>query len=398
MAGPLDGLLVVELGAAISGPYAATVLGDLGADVVKIERRGGGVQRTFPFDHDKEGHPSLTWRFLTLNRSKQSLSVDLKTDEGREIVQELGAEADVWIENMRSGVAERLGVGWDELRTENPELVYCSISGYGDEGPYADLPALDTTVQGVSAFASQVGELDRPEAMNIFVVDMATAIYAALGITTALLERSASGEGQRIDVSMLDAAVSFLPVQLSAYSAGQSNPDYEPHYGQPFAPDGHFETADGYLSMMIGPARWEAFCEAIDRPAWTSDHEYATGDGRFDNRESLREDIEAALAEKTTEEWLAHFGDLDASLPVAPANDVESLVEDPQVAANGSIVEREHHVFGTQYTPDIVPTFSRTPGEITDAPELGEHTGPILSVLGYSDAEIESLRDDGVVE
>jgi len=397
MSGPLDGVTVLEVGSAIAGPFAGTILGDLGATVIKVERPSGAVQRLSQFDHDRGEHPKLTWRFLNLNRSKQSIGLDLKSEQGQAIFHDLVAESDAVIENMRPGVMAELGFGWESLQEEYPELVYCSVSGYGESGPYAAMPAVDTTVQGVSAFASQVGETGRPEGMNVFAIDITTAIYAAMSVLAALFEREYSGVGQRVDVSMLGAAVSFLGVQLGAYSAGQHH-GFSPDYAKPFAPVGHYATADGYLSMMIGPGQWAAFTRLLGREEWTEDdHPYATPEGRLERDDELRADIEAVLGEDTMAEWIDRSTDIDTTLPMAPANNVESMVEDSQVRHTEAVTREDHHVYGEYYTHGIVPEFSRTPGEISDAPDLSENADDILRALGRTGDQIEVLRDEEVV-
>lgn len=399
MTGPLAGTTVVEIGQAITGPFATSILGDLGADIVKLEQPGGGPQRTMDLDADRHGHAALTWRFLTFNRSKRSVVVDLKSPDGKDVFARLLEDADVVVENMRSGVFERLGFQWEDLHESLPELVYCSISGYGEAGPYREWPSLDTTVQGVSGFASQVGDGAGPASMNVFVIDMVTGLYAALGILAALQERTASGEGQRVDVSMLDAAVSLLGWQLSDYSAARHEEAFTPTYGPTFAPNGHFETSDGYLSLLVTPRRWADFCALIERPGWADDeHRYGDSDRRLANRRALRDDLEEVLGERTTDEWIAHLTSGDTQIPLAPTNGIEEMVADPQVDAVGSVVERTHRELGEHLVPAIVPEFSRTPGAITDAPDLGGDTDAVLGGLGYSERERERLRTEGVVE
>lgn len=398
MTGPLAGVTIVEVGQAIAGPYATTVLGDLGADVIKVEQPGGGPQRTTTLESDRHGHESFTWRFLTLNRSKRSIVVDLKTPDGQDVLARLLEDADVLIENLRSGVLERLGFPWVELQETLPELVYCSISGYGETGPYRDWPSLDTTVQGVSGFASQVGDKEEPESMDVYVIDMLTGIYAALGILAALHERADSGVGQRVDVSMLDTAVSLLGWQLADYSAAQRDESYEPSYGPSFAPNGHFETADGYLTAFVPPQIWPAFCDLLGRPEWTDeDHRYGTPEDRLADRQALREEIEAILAERTTEEWIDRFTSGEEYVTVAPTNDIEGMVEDPQIQAVDAVVERTHSEMGEHVVPNIVPAFSRTPGSISDAPTLGGDTDAVLGALGFSERERERLRLEGAI-
>lgn len=398
MSGPLSGITVLEICSAIAGPFATKQLGELGADVIKIERVGT-IKRLPQLPHD-EIHDSeeFSWRWLNYNTSKSSVALDLHSDEGKDIFAELVTEADVLVENMRRGSMERLGFGWSRLSELNPRLVYCSIKGFND-GPYADWPALDTTVQGISSFAWHIGDEPRPETTRIVLLDMVTALYAGMSIAMALLERGTSDEGQQIDISMLDVAVSLLGHQLAEYTSGQHDEEYEPTYGPIYAPNGYFETTDGYLALMVPTPTWEAFCRLVNRPEWADEsHRYGTDRKRLANREALREDIEAILTQRPSMEWMDRIDDVEGRVTAAPVNDVDRLVDDPQVRAQESILERTHPVIGEYLTPNVVPKFSRTPGAVTsDAPSVGEDTDVILSALGYSREELAALRERGVV-
>lgn len=389
---------MIEVCSAISGPFAGKLLGDMGAEVIKVEAPGtGAADRVRNLPYDTHGQSEFTWRFLNYNTSKRSLTLDLKTDEGTDVLERLLADADVCLENMRPGAMERLGFDWPSMRDLNPELVYCSISGYGP-GPYRSRPALDTLIQGISGFATQVGESDRPETMDVLVIDMTTGLYAAWSVAAALFERERSGEGQRVEVSMLDAAVSMLGHQLAEYTGGQHDPGFEPRYGPAFAPNGYYEAADGYLAMFIPDDFWAEFCGAIDRSAWAEpDHQYATNAGRLES-DDFRADLESVLGERSVEAWLDYFGEVDATVLAAPVNDVDGMVEDPQVEAQEAVLEREHPAMGRYFTPSVVPKLSRTPGGIDDAPALGSHTDRVLADLGYDEAERQALRERGVVD
>jgi crotonobetainyl-CoA:carnitine CoA-transferase CaiB-like acyl-CoA transferase len=398
MSGPLSGVTVLEICSAIAGPFATKQLGELGADIIKIERVDS-IKRLPQLPHD-EIHDSeeFSWRWLNYNTSKSSVALDLQSDEGKDVFSDLVEEADVLIENMRRGSMERLGFGWERLSELNPELVYCSIKGFGD-GPYDDWPALDTTIQGISSFAWHVGDLPRPETTRIVLLDMVTALYAGMSIASALFERGASGEGQHIQLSMLDVAVSLLGHQLAEYTSGQHSEDYEPTYGPIYAPNGYFETADGYLALMVPTPTWEPFCELVEKPEWTDEsHRYGTDRKRIANREELREDIETILTRHTSMEWMERIDDVEGRVTAAPVNDVESLVEDPQIRSQESIVTRNHPVLGEYLSPNVVPKFSRTPGEIrSDAPGVGEDTDVVLSALGYTREKLERLHQKGIV-
>lgn len=400
MSGPLSGIRVVETTSAISGPFAGKLLGDMGAEVVKVEPPGtGAADRVRPLPYDRHEEGGFTWRFLNYNTSKESVGIDLQADEGKAAFERLVEAADVFVENMRPGSMERLELGYDDLREVNPGLVYCSIKGYGD-GPYRDLPALDTLIQGLSGFATQVGSSEGPESMDVLVVDMTTGLYATWAITMALFERTTGdGTGQRVDVSMLDVVTSYLGHQLAEYTGGQHHTEYEPRYGAAFAPNGFFATKDDYIGLLITKDHWEGFCATIGREGWTEEgHPYATNEDRLEHRADLRADLEAVLADRTTDEWMAYFRDSEHTITAAPVNDIEGMIRDPQVDAQGAVQVRNHPVMGEYWTPNVVPKFSKTPGGLDDAPDLGADTERIFEELGYDPADVEKLREAGVLD
>jgi crotonobetainyl-CoA:carnitine CoA-transferase CaiB-like acyl-CoA transferase len=399
MSGPLSGVRVIEICSAISGPFAGKLLGDLGAEVIKIESPDtGAADRTRNLPYDRHGKDEFTWRFLNYNTNKESVAVDLKTEEGIELLEELLADADVLLENMRPGSMERLGYGWESLREHNPGLVYCSIKGYGADGPYTDLPALDTLIQGVSGFATQVGSDEGPGTMEILVIDMMTGLYSAWSIAAALFERHSSGQGQKIDISMLDTAVSMLGHQLAEYTAAQHHEDVEPEFGTRFVPKGFYATAEGEIALFIGDY-WEAFCSAIDRPEWADpEHEYGTNDKRLERREQFSEDLESVLAARTADEWIEYFKECEETVLAAPVNRIDELADDPQIRAQNAVEKRTHPEMGEYYLPNVVPKFSRTAGSLSEAPSVGDSTDRILERLGYDADERAALREESVVE
>jgi len=399
MSGPLSGVRVIEICSAISGPFAGKLLGDLGAEVIKIESPDtGAADRIRDLPYDRHGKDEFTWRFLNYNTNKESVAVDLKTEEGIELLEELLADADVLLENMRPGSMERLGYGWESLREHNPGLVYCSIKGYGADGPYTDLPALDTLIQGVSGFATQVGSDEGPGTMEILVIDMMTGLYSAWSIAAALFERHSSGQGQKIDISMLDTAVSMLGHQLAEYTAAQHHEDVEPEFGTRFVPKGFYATAEGEIALFIGDY-WEEFCSAIDRPEWADpEHEYGTNDKRLERREQFREDLESVLAARTADEWIEYFKECEETVLAAPVNRIDELADDPQIRAQNAVEKRTHPEMGEYYLPNVVPKFSRTAGSLSEAPSVGDSTDRILERLGYDADERAALREESVVE
>lgn len=400
MDGPLDGVRVLEIGRYVSGPFAAKILGDMGAEVVKIEDpESGSPTRVSKLPYDTHGHESLTYRFLYYNTSKKSLAVDLKSPEGAAVFERLVETADVCIENMRPVAMAGLGFGWDELCDLNDSLVYCSIKGYGTEGPYARLPALDTLIQGMSGFATQVGNSGRPESTNVLLIDLLTGMYAATSVVMALYERTVSSDGQKVEVSMLDAAISMLGHQLSEYTGSVHNPGYDPTYGPVFAPNGYFRTADGYLGLFVPDDNyWRDFCAVLGRPEWANEEsKYATTEQRLMRRSALIDDLEAIFTEQPTQGWLDEFADCDRTILAAPVNDVEGMIDDPQVRAQGAVESREDPDLGEFYMPAPVPKFSRTPGLAGDVPRLGDATDDLLYELGFSKTERDRMREADVI-
>jgi crotonobetainyl-CoA:carnitine CoA-transferase CaiB-like acyl-CoA transferase len=396
--GPLDGIEVLELGSAIAGPFGGRLLADNGANVTRIEPLWGTTYRNRPLEYDTHGADSLVYRFMAYNTSKDSIAVDLKSDAGAEILWELVDEADVLLENMRPGVMDRLGFGWDAVHERNPELIYCSVTGFGDEEPYASWPAHDTSVLAISGMADQVGELDRPERMDVFAIDHATAMYATIGILMALVERGVGGQGQLVEVAMYDVALSLFGHQFGEYSGAQADPDVEAVYGGHFAPNDIVAVADGYLAVFVPPEAWDEFCAAVDRAAWADpDHRYGTVGDRVRNRIELREDLESLLADRTAEKWVDYFAEHVPVAILAPATPFAEVPDHPLTERRGMALTREQDDIGEYTVPGRALRFSRTPGSTGDVPHLGEDTDEILGALGYSAAEVDELREQDVV-
>lgn len=405
MTGLLADITVVEIGTGLTGPFAAKILADMGAEVMKVENpmRNDSLRfAKFPADEETHGSDTFTWRFLPFNTNKRSIVLDAKTEEGGEILEALIANADVLMENMRPGAMERLGFGWTRLQDLNPELVYCSIKGFADDGPYADWPAQDTILQGITGLAYQVGEGEEPGVLQVNIADMMTSFYAAMTVCGALYEREDEGEGQRIDINMLNVAVSVLGVQLGQHSAKLHDDSVEQAIRLPIAPNGFFETANGDLTLLIaGEYLWEGLCEVLGVPEWADDdHRYGTNEGRVAAGNRLRADLEEILRQRTTEEWLEAIHARPESIPAGPVNDVSEMVADPQVRAQSAVAEANHPILGRYVAPTVPYDFSRseTVQEPIPAPGFGEDSDAILTELGYSTAKRKALRDQGVVE
>lgn len=398
MTGPMDDVEVIEFCSAVAGPYAGKLLSDYGANITRIEPTSGSLMRTRQAWYDTHDNEEFTYRFLPYNTGKRSLAVDLKSDAGSEVVWKLLEEADIVIENMRRGIIERLGFGAEKVREQYPEIIYCSVSGYGEYGPYSDWPAYDPVIQGVGGWTHYTGEGDRPQLTDVIAIDHATAMYATIGILMALLERGRSGKGQQLNVSMFETAISFLGHQFGEYSADQALDDVEPAYVKNVEPIGIYEAADDYLTLLAPPEYWTEFCRVIGREAYADEaHRFGTLDKRIDHSAELHEQLQKLFGERTVAEWMSVFSEEAPGVVCAPVNKVPDLPEDPHASERDSVITREHPEMGEYTIPGQVIRFSRTPGEMGHAPGLGEHTDAILEALGYDDTEISQLREAGVV-
>ncbi|GAB2964537.1 CoA transferase [Streptomyces pseudoechinosporeus] len=393
MTGILHGYRVVDLSIAMAGPLAAMRLGDLGADVVKVEPPGGEWQRHTPAGGAKGAQ--LNASFLALNRNKRSLAVDLKSEAGRDVVLDLAREADVFLQNYRPGVAERLGMDYASIRAVNPEIVYVSISGYGDTGPYATRPGQDLLLQAITGAMYSVGRADDPPAPSgTYAIDALTAYSAFEGALAALLHRERTGEGQLVTVNMLDAAIAAQMQELSVYTVGgvPQTRGSEPH-GHTYirAPYGVFATKDGYVALAMPPL--DALADALDVPELRGLDTDVAG---HDSRDEITALVRRQLPHRTTEEWLQIFD--ERGIWAGPVHAYPEVLADPQVRHNRSFVTYQHPVEGEVTTPGFPYRFSSTPPAIhRGAPLTGEHTREILCELGYSERQSDTLHAEGSV-
>ena len=391
--GILTGYRVVDLSIAMAGPLAAMRLGDLGADVIKVEPVTGEWQRHAPAG-GATGH-QVNASFLALNRNKRSLAVDLKSLAGREIVLELAATSDVFLQNYRGGVAERLGVDYESIRAVKPDIVYVSISGYGETGPYVNRPGQDLLLQAMSGAMFSTGRAgDPPAPAPTYAVDAITAYSAFEGALAALLHRERTGEGQLVTVNMLDAAIAVQMQELSVFTVGgiPQHRGSEAHaHTYIRAPYGVFATADGYLALAMPSLR--VLGEVLDLPALAEMDDNVDGHTRRDEITGL---VRGRLPERTTDDWLARLA--ERGLWAGPVYSYADLVADPQVAENGSFVSYDHPTEGRVTTPGFPYQFSRTsPSVDRGAPLTGEHTREILADLGLDDTDADDLVGRGVV-
>jgi crotonobetainyl-CoA:carnitine CoA-transferase CaiB-like acyl-CoA transferase len=389
----LGGYRVLDLSVAMAGPLAAMRLGDLGADVVKVEPVTGEWQR-----HTAAGGAvgnEVNASFLSLNRNKRSLAVDLKSDDGRELLYELVQTADVFLQNYRPGVAARLGVDYETLRALKPSLVYVSISGYGESGPYADWPGQDLLVQAMSGALFSAGRPEEPPvAAPYFLADAVTAYSAFEGVLAALLHRERTGEGQLVQVNMLDAVIALQMQELSVHTVGgvpQTRSSQVHAHSYIRAPYGIFTTADGYISLAF--ANLPVLAEVLNAPQLAELD--AERDG-FTRRDEIAAAVSTALRRETTEYWLLKLR--ERGVWCGPVLSYDDLRGDPQVQHNESFVTYEHPTEGTVTTPGFPYRFSRTPPEVRrPAPLVGEHTQELLTELGVSPRRRQALLDQGAV-
>jgi crotonobetainyl-CoA:carnitine CoA-transferase CaiB-like acyl-CoA transferase len=387
--GPCRGLRVLDFTSMVSGPTCTQVLGDLGADVVKIEPPGGESGR----HTGSSVRDGLSGYFAKLNRNKRSLVLDLRRPEGRDAALRLADRADVVVENFRPGVADRLGIGYAAMRERNPRLVYLAISGFGPDGPYADLPAYDHVLQGLTGLLPDQGGDGPPRMIQSVVVDKASGLAAASAALAALLARERGGSGQRIDVPMLDAYAAYmLPEQLAPHAF----PELAPPPSPAASIFRTWRTRDGYaVGIAVQDAQFRGLCRAVGREDLASDARFATLRVRFQNLPALYAELEAAIAQWPTAELVERARREGA--PFAPVNDFAAFLADPQTRHNATVFEVADaagartryltHAVRYEATP---ATFRRPP------PRPGEHTEEVLREAGYSEAEVRALREAGV--
>lgn len=396
--GILSDLTVVEITTNIAGPFACRLLADNGATVIKVEPPWGAPFRNRNLWYDTHDADEYTYRFLQYNASKHSITLDLKADQGKAILWELLDEADVFIENASAGTMANLGFPWDEMHDRNPELIYCSITGYGESGSFSDLPAYDTAVQGMAGWVHYVGDLDdTPETTGISLIDHSTGLYAVIGVLMALVNRALTGTGQRVDIAMIDVAVSLLGHQFAEYSSSL-NDDITPRFDPYFEPAGLFECKDDHMILLVMPEFWDEFTTAIDKPEFARDDSpFATNTKRVDNANALKDELDAVFQEKTVQEWIEYFLDEAPHVAMAPVTPLETVPESGIVTERNMARELTIPAIGTYVTPGPAITFSADSNDVRKAPGLGAQTDTILTALGYSENEITDLRDSGVI-
>jgi crotonobetainyl-CoA:carnitine CoA-transferase CaiB-like acyl-CoA transferase len=396
MVRPLDGILVIDLSRVLAGPYCTMALGDMGATVIKIEMPGSGD------DTRAYGPPFLNGEstyFMSVNRNKKSLTVNLKHDQGKEILRQLIRRADVLVENFRPGTLDGLGFGYEATHTLNPRLVYCSISGFGQTGPDAQRPGYDLIAQAEGGVMSLTGDPDGPPMkVGLSFADITAGMNAFAGIGLALLARERTGEGQRIDVSLLDCQVSLLTYQAGIYFATGQNPPRLGNKHPSITPYETFEASDGYIIIACGnQGFWEQFCKLAGVEHLLADERFTTMKKRVENRQVLTPLVAAVVRTRTRQEWREILD--REGIPCGLIKDVADVCTDPQILARDMVVQLQHPTAGPISVNGIPIKLSATPGEIKDAPPLlGEHTDDVLSeILGYTPSQIAELRRSNAV-
>jgi crotonobetainyl-CoA:carnitine CoA-transferase CaiB-like acyl-CoA transferase len=393
MPGPLAGVRIVDVTTMLSGPWATMILADQGADVIKVETPGTG-DHVRSLGNRRGGMSSM---FLNINRNKRSIALNLKDPAGVKALKKLAATADIFVQNFRPGVVDRLGIGAGALCTLNPNLIYVSISGFGHQGPWAGKPVYDPIIQALSGLTTvQAGSDDeRPRLIRTVLPDKLAAVTAAQTMTAALFAREQSGRGQHVRLSMLDAVLYFL---WASDMGAQTYPDQtEAPQGAASFIDLIYETKDGYMTVAVmSDKEWRGACAALERPHWLADERFATPSARDNHVNERLQMTQAVLLTRTTAEWMEVFESND--VPCAPALTRAEVIEHPQVVGSDIIVEYEHHSAGRLRQTRAPAQFEGTPTTIrAGAPLLGEHGAEIMRDLGYDDAAIEKLRHEGAL-
>lgn len=394
---PLEGITVLDLTRVLAGPFCTMILADLGADVVKVERPGtGDDSRQFgPFQQARSLY------FLSLNRGKKSIALNLKTDEGKRILKALIPHVDVMVENFRPGTMDKLGLGYETLRALHPGLIYAASSGFGHTGPDSRRPAYDMLVQAMGGIMSITGWPGMPPTrVGASVGDITAALFTAIGILSALYQRALTGEGQMVDVAMLDSQVAILENALVRFQVDGRSPQPLGNRHPTISPFQAFQTSDGYLALAIGNDKlWTTFCEAVERPDLRDDQRFFSNGSRTAHIEALAPILEALFRAKTCAEWSALFE--RAGIPYSPINSIEAVMQHPQVAARNMLVTVDDPQAGAVKiagNPIKMTSLPETPDR-QPPPEIGEHTADILTRwLGYSGDDIQRLRGEGVIE
>lgn len=395
MSKALKGIKVLDLTRVLAGPYCTMILGDLGAEVIKVEAPGGSDETRGwgpPFQNGVSAY------YICANRNKKSITVDLKSNEGIEIIHRLVRESDVIINNFKTGTMDRLGIGYKTLAKINPELVFCSITGFGETGPYKNIPGYDFIIQAMSGLMSITGEEHgSPQKVGVAITDVLTGLYACIGIHAALIERGHSGEGQKIDISLYDSAVSALVNIASNYLISGKVPQLMGNLHPNIVPYQTFKTQDGEIAIAVGnDQQFTRFCKILGVQNLAIDKRFTTNSKRVENRDVLIPLLQHALQQKSTKFWQEACR--ENKIPCGPIQTLQSIVTDPQLAAREMFISIPHPIAGNVKLVGSPLKLSKTPISIEQYPPMpGEHTVEILKQLGYSQEHIEEYRKKQII-
>lgn len=392
--GPLDGIRVLDCTQMMAGPFCTMLLADMGADVVKIEKPDGDDIRRFgpPFVNGESA------AFLGINRNKRSIVIDLKQGAGADLLRRMAGQADVFVQNLRPGALDRLGLGYDDLREVNSSLIYCSISGFGMTGPYRDHPGFDLIAQGMSGLMSLTGHPDSPPAkVGVPITDLNAGASGAFGIVCALVSRQKTGKGQHVDTSLLETGIAYTIWESAMFFASGVAPKRLGSAHQLGAPYQAFSTSDGHITLGApNQANWERLCKAIGRTDLIQDPRFGSNADRMKNVKELTRILEETFKANTMERWLDLLR--DSGLPCGPISDMKEVYADPHIQAREMVVELEHPIAGLVRNIGVPTKLSETPATVRlPAPTLGQHTDKVLDSFGCSTQEIERLSETGVI-
>ena len=393
----LDGIRVIDLTRVLAGPYCTMMLGDLGADVIKIEMPDRGDDTRHWGPPFTEGGQSAY--FISTNRNKRSITLNLKSSGGMETLKDLIREADIVVENFRTGTLEKLGLDYDSMKKIRPGVIYCTITGYGYSGPYKDRPGYDFMAQALGGLMSITGPAGgEPVRVGVAAVDLVTGMFASNAIIASLFARGRTGEGQRIDMSLLDSQIAFLSYAASNYLVSGKKPTRMGNAHPNIVPYQSFKAKDKYIAFAAAnDIQWKKFCQAVNHDEWVSDERYATNQDRVKNREQLIPLLDSLFSERTASDWIELC--IEIGIPAAPINEIDEVFNDPQVKSRNRVVWVDHPddkaipLIASPMNILTSPTAIRYP-----PPSLGEHTEEILhELLGYSKEKINDLRSSGAI-
>jgi formyl-CoA transferase len=400
---PLDNIRILDITRALAGPYCTMMLGDLGADVIKVERPGSGDETRGwgpPFVGKPYGsYPGESAYFIATNRNKRSLTVNIQSAEGQEIIRRLVGISDVLVENYRTGDLDKLGLGYPDLYGLYPKLIYCSVSGYGRTGPYAERPGYDAILQAEGGMMSITGPVEGPPSrVGVPIIDITSGMFAATAILAALRARDITGEGQLVDISLFDSHLALLTNVASNYLVGGRPPRRLGNAHPNLVPYDAFPARDGWFVVGIAnDKQWGLLCDLIARPDMKTDSRFAANRDRVTNREELGAELNRIFSQRDVDDWLADL--VKAGLPCGRINSIPEVFSHPQAQAREMTLESEHPTVGTVRLPGFPYKLSQTPAEIHRPPPLlGEHTEEVLTgLLNYSTEEVVALRDQGAI-